>query len=112
MSQEQLEDLPRRIRRNLDCPMTKMGDRELELMIEPINEYLDNRDAGPNPPLMAADLFATWCAGDRQEVMHRLSNLSSMRASCVTAFMMSLMLKNDDDREAEAFIGEMQARLK
>lgn len=112
MSIEMLEDLPRRIRRNLNCPMTKMEDRELELMVEPIIEYLDNRDIGSNPPLMAAELFATWCGGDRTEVMDALANLSSIRASCVTAFMMVLMLKNDDDLEAEAFIGAIQAKLK
>jgi len=113
MTLEQLEDLPRRIRRNLDCPMTKMGDRELELMVEPLLQYLDTRDMVSNPPLMAADLFEKWVKGERNEVMRELSSLSSMRAACVTAFMMVLLNeRHEHSGEAENFIGTMQERLK
>jgi len=113
MSLEQLEDLPRRIRRNLNCPMTNMGDRELELMVDPLNEYLDNRDMGPQPPLVAADLFELWIKGEYEEVMREITSMSSMRASCVTAFMMVLFMeRHEHNDEAENFIGTMQARLK
>jgi hypothetical protein len=112
MSIEELEDLPRRIRRNLDCPMTKMEDRELELMVEPLLQYLDTRDMGDKPPLMAANLVKLWSDGERQEVMRELSSLSSMRASCTVAFMMVLMINGEDNSEANDFIGTMQARLK
>ena len=113
MSIEQLEDLPRRIRRNLDCPMTKMGDRELELMVEPLIQYLDNRDMGPNPPLLAVDLYERWVKGDRNSVMREIGSMSAMRASCTVAFMMVLFHERTDDNiEAEHFIGTMQERLR
>jgi hypothetical protein len=113
MNIEQLEDLPRRIRRNLDCPITKMGDRELELMVEPLLQYLDTRDMGPNPPLVAADLFELWVKGERNQVMSELSSMSSLRAACVTAFMMVLFEeRHEHSGEAENFIGTMQERLK
>lgn len=113
MNIEQLEDLPRRIRRNINCPMTKMEDRELELMVEPIIEYLDNRDMVDNPPLMASNLYTKWKDGERQEVMRELSGLSSMRAACVTAFLMVLLSDAvSDEGEAEAFIATMQERLR
>lgn len=115
MGYEQLVDLPRRIKRNIDCPHTKMGDRELEIMVEPIIEYLDNLDMTSSPPLAAADLHAKWVNGNRKDVMRALTAMSSMRAACTTAFMMVLFsdvngsLHNSD---AEAFISMMQGRLK
>jgi hypothetical protein len=116
MTLEQLEDLPRRIRRNLDCPMTKMEDRELELMVEPLLQYLDTRDQGPTPPLLGADLYELWQKGARNEVMEKLSSLSSMKASCVVGFMMILLLNDGENTmnnsEAEVFIGTMQERLR
>lgn len=113
MNIKELEDLPRRIRRNLDCPMTKMGDRELELMVEPLIDYLDNRDTGPNPPLLAVDFYERWVKGDRNSVMSEIGDMSAMRAGCTVAFMMVLFHeRNDDNLEAEHFIGTMQERLK
>jgi hypothetical protein len=108
---ELLEDLPRRIRRNLDCEYTKMGDRELEIMIEPVLEYLDNRDMGSKPPLRATELYEQWLNGNKKDVMRAITCMSSMRAACVTAFMMVLLMEGDDKSKAESFIAAMQERL-
>ena len=72
----------------------------------------DPSPPGSKAPLRATELYENWENGNRNKVIEALSGMPGLEASCVTAFMMVLLMNKDDiNFEAELFIGTLQERL-
>ena len=104
-----IEEFIRRLDRNVKCPHTNMGERELKMMLEPIMEAIDKK---PDLQELADKCFEKWINGNLTEVIDTIAALPPMQAAVLAVELAAWRPRGPGCTTAERFIALMEERVK